>query len=106
MTDDEQHTTPSTPPPDDARVVERLVPIWLDETQHHDADAAHRAREGWRKGSLPADSARDFAHWVTARITDTAFNEDEGPDVAGPARITPADKSAVLRWLGEQGHAV
>jgi hypothetical protein len=108
MTDDEQHDDEQHPTssPDDARVVERLVPVWLEEMQRHDAEAARRAREGWQKGPLPPDSARDFAHWVTARITDTAFNEDEGPDVAGPARITPADKGAVLRWLGEHGHAV
>ncbi|MDG9719618.1 hypothetical protein [Streptomyces sp. DH24] len=103
MTDNEQDRKPS---PDDARIVERLVPIWLEETQRHDPDAAHRARDGWREGSLPPDSARDLAHWVTARITDTAFNEDEGPDVNGPARITPADKSAVLRWLDDHGHTV
>ncbi|MEU5362080.1 hypothetical protein ABZ354_00975 [Streptomyces sp. NPDC005925] len=103
MTDDERDRMPS---PDDARVVERLVPIWLEETERHDPDAARRAREGLREGPLSPDSARDLAHWVTARITDTAFNEDEGPDVEGPARITPADKSAVLRWLVDHGHAV
>lgn len=46
----------------------------------------------------------DRAHWVTARVTDTGFNEDEGPYVDGPARITPADKDAVHRRLTVQGH--
>ncbi|MEU4035217.1 hypothetical protein [Streptomyces collinus] len=43
---------------------------------------------------------------MTARITDTGFNEDEGPDVDGPARITPADKASVHRWPAAQGHRV
>ncbi|MEV5433670.1 hypothetical protein [Streptomyces sp. NPDC052701] len=103
MTAHEQHHRSSE---DDVRVVERLVPVWLEETQRHDAEAARAAREGWQRGSLPADSAQDLAHWVTARVTDTGFNEDEGPDVRGPARITPADKESVHRWLAGQGHPV
>jgi hypothetical protein len=103
MTANEQHHASSN---DDARVMERLVPVWLEETGRHDAEAARRAGEGWREGALPADSAQDLAHWITARVTDTAFNEDEGPDVDGPARITPADKEAVHRWLASHGHTV
>ncbi|MFI8192348.1 hypothetical protein ACIF8T_26785 [Streptomyces sp. NPDC085946] len=103
MTPHEQH---HRSPQDDVRVVERLVPLWLEETGRHDTEAARRAREGWEQGSLPPDTAQDLAHWVTARVTDTAFNEDEGPDVDGPARITPADKEAVHRWLAAQGHPV
>ncbi|MEU0331819.1 hypothetical protein [Streptomyces sp. NPDC006193] len=91
---------------DDRQAVERLVPVWLQETERHDADAARRAREGWRSGSLPAQAAQDLALWVTARVNDTGFNRDEGPDVAGPARITPADKESVHRWLAAQGHEV
>ncbi|GAB2755481.1 hypothetical protein [Streptomyces bullii] len=103
MTAHERHDRSS---PDDVRAVERLVPVWLEETQRHDAAAAREAREGWRRGALPPDAAQDLAHWVTARVTDTGFNEDEGPDVHGPARITPADKEAVHRWLAAQGHPV
>jgi hypothetical protein len=90
----------------DEQVVERLVPVWLEETERHDAEAARAARAGWEKGELPASAAQDLAHWVTARVTDTGFNEDEGPDVRGPARITPADKEAVHRWLAGRGHPV
>ncbi|MEV5798229.1 hypothetical protein [Streptomyces collinus] len=43
---------------------------------------------------------------MTARITDTGFNEDEGPDVDGPARITPADKASVHRRPAARGHPV
>ncbi|MDO0924275.1 hypothetical protein QQY24_02180 [Streptomyces sp. TG1A-8] len=88
------------------RTVDRLVPVWLRETEQHDPDAARRARESWREGELSPEAAQDLAMWVTARITDTGFNEDEGPDVAGPARITPADKEDVHQWLAEQGHRI
>ncbi|CAM5410473.1 hypothetical protein SALBM311S_04801 [Streptomyces alboniger] len=55
-------------------------------------------------GSLSAPAAEDLAHWVTVRVTDTGFNQDEGPYVDGPARITPADKDAVHRRLTAYGH--
>ncbi|MGW3683177.1 hypothetical protein [Streptomyces prasinus] len=91
----------------DQRVVNRLVPVWLQEMERHDADAARRAQSCWDDdGTLPEDIARDLAIWVTARVTDTGFNEEEGPDVTGPARITPADKESVHRWLAERGHRV
>ncbi|MGC2999503.1 hypothetical protein ACPF8X_14340 [Streptomyces sp. G35A] len=86
--------------------VERLVRAWLAETEHHDRDAAGAARTGWERGSLPEPAAQDLATWVTARVTDTAFNEDEGPRVEGDVRITPADKDTVHRWLRSQGHSV
>ncbi|MEV0638314.1 hypothetical protein AB0I77_25895 [Streptomyces sp. NPDC050619] len=88
------------------QVVERLVPAWLEETERHDRPAAHEARAGWERGSLSGRAAGDLANWVTARVTDTAFNEDEGPHVEGRVRITPADKEAVHRWLRAQGHTV
>ncbi|MER6348658.1 hypothetical protein ACWC10_34035 [Streptomyces sp. NPDC001595] len=88
----------------DRQVADRLVPVWLAELADHDADAARRTRESWRDGKLPEEAARDLATWVTARVTDTGFNEDEGPDVNGPARITPADKESLHRWLAAQGH--
>ncbi|MFI5972559.1 hypothetical protein [Streptomyces sp. NPDC051452] len=90
----------------DRQVVDRLVPVWLAETERHDPDAARRARQGWRDGSLSDDAAQDLATWVTARVTDTGFNDDEGPWIHGPARITPADKECVHRWLAAQGHRV
>ncbi|WP_459755054.1 hypothetical protein [Streptomyces sennicomposti] len=90
----------------DRQVVNRLLPVWLAETERHDPDAARRAREGWESGALAEDSAQDLATWVTARITDTAFNADEGPSVDGPVRITPADKESVHRWLASRGHHV
>ncbi|GAA2252498.1 hypothetical protein GCM10010145_20310 [Streptomyces ruber] len=90
----------------DHRAVERLVPSWLRETERHDPGAAREARGGWERGRLSADAAQDLATWVTARVTDTGFNEDEGPHVDGPLRITPADKDAVHRWLAAQGHRV
>ncbi|GGY99841.1 hypothetical protein [Streptomyces poonensis] len=93
-------------PPADRRVVERLVPSWLRETERYDAEAAREARSGWERGALPPDAAQDLANWVTARVTDTGFNEDEGPFVDGPVRITPADKESVHRWLAAQGHPV
>ena len=94
------------PSSSDRQVVERLVPVWLAETERHDPGAAGRARAGWRDGALSGDAAQDLATWVTARVTDTAFNEDEGPEVEGPARITPADKESVHRWLAAQGHRI
>ncbi|MEV6617964.1 hypothetical protein AB0N31_29710 [Streptomyces sp. NPDC051051] len=94
------------PPSEERDTVERLVPAWLAETERHDPAAARRARAEWEHGSLSAHTAEDLATWVTARVTDTGFNEDEGPRVDGPARITPADKDAVHRWLAGQGHGV
>jgi hypothetical protein len=71
-------------PPPERHTVERLVPAWLAETERHDPAAAHEARTGWERGSLSARAAQDLATWVTARVTDTGFNEDEGPRVDGP----------------------
>ncbi|MEU0008727.1 hypothetical protein ABZ079_31855 [Streptomyces sp. NPDC006314] len=90
----------------DRQVVDRLVPVWLDETERHDPSAARQARAGWQSGSLSGDAAQDLATWVTARVTDTGFNDDEGPQIGGPTRITPADKERVHRWLAAQGHRV
>ncbi|AYN43099.1 hypothetical protein D9753_34210 [Streptomyces dangxiongensis] len=90
----------------DRQTVDRLLPVWLEEMERHDPAAAHRVREDWKGGSLTEDTAQDLATWVTARITDTGFNDDEGPEVDGPARITPADKESVHRWLAAQGHHV
>ncbi|MEU0743591.1 hypothetical protein [Streptomyces sp. NPDC006134] len=90
----------------DRRTVERLVAAWLTETERYDRAAAREARTGWEHGSLPDRAAQDLATWVTARVTDTAFNEDEGPHVGGAVRITPADKEAVHRWLRARGHEV
>ncbi|WP_217237970.1 hypothetical protein [Streptomyces sp. AC555_RSS877] len=98
--------TPQQTSPEERRIVERLVPAWLEETERHDDAAAREARRGWERGSLSDRSAQDLAHWVTARVTDTGFNEDEGPHVEGPVRITPADKEAVHRWLTAQGHGI
>ncbi|NEY34084.1 hypothetical protein GTU99_18070 [Streptomyces sp. PRKS01-65] len=89
-----------------SRTVERLVAAWLAETERHDRAAAREARAGWERGALPDRAAQDLATWVTARVTDTAFNEDEGPHVEGPVRITPADKDTVHRWLRARGHAI
>ncbi|CAM5633229.1 hypothetical protein [Streptomyces fumanus] len=92
----------------DARdaTVERVVTAWLAETERHDRTAAERARAGWRDGSLSGRAAEDLATWVTARVTDTAFNADEGPRVDAPVRITPGDKDTVHRWLRDHGHPV
>jgi hypothetical protein len=92
--------------PEERRTVERLVPVWLEETERHDSAAAREARRGWERGSLSDRSAQDLAHWVTARVTDTGFNEEEGPQVEGLVRITPADKEKVHRWLTAQGHRI
>ncbi|MFF8833205.1 hypothetical protein [Streptomyces sp. NPDC015131] len=90
----------------DERIVGRLVPAWLEEAGRHDPPAADRAREEWERDALSAESARELADWVTARVTDTAFNEDEGPTQDGPVRISVADKAAVHRWLAARGHDV
>ncbi|MGI5478975.1 hypothetical protein [Streptomyces lavendofoliae] len=90
----------------DEQIVERLVPAWLEEAARNDASAAEEAREGWRRGRLSPDAARELADWVTARVTDTGFNEDEGPVPDGPVRISVADKAAVHRWLAAQGYDV
>ncbi|WP_432099174.1 hypothetical protein [Streptomyces sp. WAC 04229] len=92
--------------PEDHRTVERLVAAWLAETERHDAGAAAEARTGWERGALSEPAAQDLATWVTARITDTGFTEDEGPYVAGPVRITPSDKDTVHAWLRARGHRV
>ncbi|MFD5279514.1 hypothetical protein [Streptomyces rubrogriseus] len=90
----------------DLRTVERLVAAWLAETERHDPEAADEARDGWERDALSDRSAQDLATWVTARVTDTGFTEDEGPYVAGPVRITPADKDTVHAWLRARGHTV
>ncbi|MFB0621123.1 hypothetical protein [Streptomyces sp. AGS-58] len=94
------------PPRSDRQTVDRLLPVWLEEMERHDPSAAQRVRKDWEGGSLTEDTAQDLATWVTARITDTGFNDDEGPEVDGPARITPADKESVHRWLAARGHRV
>ncbi|MET8568807.1 hypothetical protein [Streptomyces sp. NPDC004783] len=86
--------------------VERLVAAWLEETARHDPAAAETARAGWERGALPDRSAQDLATWVTARVTDTGFSEDEGPYIESPVRITPADKDTVHAWLRARGHTV
>lgn len=102
----EHHRSGPPADPADRRVVERLVPCWLRETAEHDAGAAREARGGWERGALSPDAAQSLATWVTARVTDTGFNADEGPVVRGPVRVTPADKNSVHRWLAAQGHPV
>ncbi|MCZ9339966.1 hypothetical protein NGM37_19580, partial [Streptomyces sp. TRM76130] len=82
----------------------RLVSAWLAETARHDPAAAREARAGWEHGRLSGRAAQDLATWVTARVTDTGFNADEGPYVAGSERITPSDKDTVHRWLRTRGH--
>lgn len=91
---------------EERRTVERLVSAWLEETARHDSAAAREARTGWERGSLSDRSAEDLATWVTARVTDTGFTEDEGPYVESPVRITPSDKETVHGWLRTQGHRV
>ncbi|MCS0605546.1 hypothetical protein NX794_30725 [Streptomyces sp. LP11] len=93
-------------PRNDREVVTRLLPVWLEEMERHDPGAAERAREGWESGALSEDAAQDLATWVTARVTDTGFNDEEGPRVDGPARITPADKESLHRWLAAHGHHI
>ncbi len=91
---------------EERETVERLVAAWLAETERHDAGAAREARAGWERGALTDRAAQDLATWVTARITDTGFSEDEGPYVEGPVRITPSDKDTVHALLRGQGYAV
>lgn len=92
--------------PSDAEVTERLVPAWLDEAARNDSPTAEEAGRDWKQRRLSAAAARELSDWVTARVTDTAFNEDEGPDTGGAVRISVADKAAVHRWLAAQGHDV
>ncbi|MEU9068735.1 hypothetical protein AB0D60_17845 [Streptomyces sp. NPDC048306] len=92
--------------PDGRGTVARLVEAWLAETEWHDPEAAGHARDGWERGALSERAAQDLATWVTARVTDTGFTEDEGPYVAGAVRITPSDKDTVHAWLRARGHAV
>ncbi|MCM1940664.1 hypothetical protein NC239_20900 [Streptomyces sp. G3] len=92
--------------PDGRGTVARLVAAWLAETERHDPEAAGHARDGWDRGALSERAAQDLATWVTARVTDTGFTEDEGPYVAGAVRITPSDKDTVHAWLRARGHAV
>ncbi|MFF6995288.1 hypothetical protein ACFY93_10065 [Streptomyces sp. NPDC008313] len=100
-------SSPSQSGPDsDRRTAERLIPAWLAEAARHEPRTARDTEQEWRDGQLSGDAARELAHWVTARVTDTAFNEDEGPTRDGPATITVADKEAVHRWLRSQGHDV
>ncbi|MFJ6071268.1 hypothetical protein ACIQFU_10560 [Streptomyces sp. NPDC093065] len=101
----DEHTRQGTGP-DGGRTVERLVAAWLAETEEHDSVAAAEARDGWERGALSERAAQDLATWVTARVTDTGFSEDEGPYVEGPVRITPADKDTVHAWLRARGHPV
>lgn len=96
------------PSPSDRQVVDRLVPVWLAETERHDPGAARRAREGWRNGTLGGECAQDLATWVTARVTDTAFNEDEGPEVEGPAHHArgQGERAPLARGPGASGLTV
>ncbi|MFD7631464.1 hypothetical protein ACFV7Q_36570 [Streptomyces sp. NPDC059851] len=101
-------STNAATPSDDEQVVERLVPVWLAEAERNGSPTAAEAAKDWRQRHrrLTDDAARELADWVTARVTDTGFNEDEGPSPAGPARISVADKAAVHRWLAAHGHEV
>ncbi|MET9323436.1 hypothetical protein ABZX75_25075 [Streptomyces sp. NPDC003038] len=99
--------SPRTPSPSaDEQVVERLVPAWLAEAARNSSPTAEEARRDWGRRRLSSEAARELADWVTARVTDTAFNEDEGPTPDGPVRISVADKAAVHRWLAAHGHDV
>ncbi|UQW99634.1 hypothetical protein [Streptomyces sp. RerS4] len=100
MTD--SHRAPS--PSGDDRVVERLVPAWLAEAAGSGSPMADRARRDWERGRLSPEAAEDLADWVTARVTDTAFNADKEPDPAARVRVSVADKAAVHRWLAARGH--
>ncbi|MCK8677742.1 hypothetical protein [Streptomyces lichenis] len=105
--DSSADAAPDDPTPEeDRQTVERLVPLWLDEAARHDPAAAADARRQWERRSLSAEAARELADWATARVTDTAFNEDEGPWREGPARIGVSDKAAVHRWLAARGRDV
>jgi hypothetical protein len=87
----------------DQQVVDRLVPVWLREAAaHRSGTAADEA--AWKQGELSPEAARELGDWVTARVTRTGFNEDEGPAPDGPAPVTVADKEAVHRWLADRGH--
>ncbi|WP_344633695.1 hypothetical protein [Streptomyces glaucosporus] len=101
---DSAHTPAAAP--SDEQVVERLVPVWLEEAARHDERMAGRAGREWEEGRLSSETARELADWVTARVTDTGFNEDEGPAPGGPVRVSVADKTAVHRWLAAHGHDV
>ncbi|GHE35666.1 hypothetical protein GCM10018785_01640 [Streptomyces longispororuber] len=101
-----ESTPAPTHTPSDQQVVERLVPAWLAEAAEHAPRAADHAEQAWREGRLSADAARELADWATARVTDTAFNEDEGPVREGHTRVTVADKEAVHRWLRARGHDI
>ncbi|MFI6105176.1 hypothetical protein ACIRD2_32825 [Streptomyces sp. NPDC093595] len=96
----------SATPSQDQQVADRLVPVWLEEAARYDERAAGEARRGWEEGRLSPDAARELADWVTARVTDTAFNADEGPAPEGRVRVSVADKTAVHRWLAAQGYDV
>ncbi|MGW0366139.1 hypothetical protein [Streptomyces sp. NPDC002990] len=100
----ESAKTPS--PSADEQVVERLVPVWLAEAARNNSPTAEKAGRDWDGRRLSSEAARELADWVTARVTDTAFNADEGPVPDGPVRISVADKAAVHRWLTAQGHDV
>lgn len=102
MTGSQRDPSPSA----DAQVVERLVPAWLAEAARSGSPTAEEDRRGWEQRRLSSEAARELADWVTARVTDTAFNADKAPDAAGPARISVADKAAVHRWLAAQGHTL
>lgn len=97
---------PSPTGSEDEETARRLVPVWLEEAAGYDESAARQARQDWEQGRLSPEAARELADWVTARVTDTGFNEDEGPAPDGPVRIGVADKAAVHRWLSAQGHDV
>ncbi|MGN9793121.1 hypothetical protein ACTMTU_18770 [Streptomyces sp. OZ13] len=101
---DSAHTGSHTP--SDEEVAMRLVPVWLAEATRNDAGAAERAVGEWERRALSAESARELADWVTARVTDTAFNTDKGPAPDAPARVSVSDKAAVHRWLAAHGHHV
>lgn len=88
----------------DEQVIERLVPVWLREARSHDSPASRGAGKDWEHRRLSAEAASELADWVTARVTDTAFNEEDGPSRTGPARISVSDKAAVHRWLAAHGH--
>ncbi|MEU7278327.1 hypothetical protein AB0A69_05980 [Streptomyces sp. NPDC045431] len=90
----------------DEEVAERLVPVWLEEAARFEPRAAEDARRGWEQGRLSPAAARELADWVTARVTETAFNRDEGPSRHGPPHVSVADKAAVHRWLAAQGYDV
>ncbi|MEV4682507.1 hypothetical protein [Streptomyces kurssanovii] len=101
---DSAHTGSKAPSDED--VAMRLVPVWLAETARNDAEAAERAGHEWESRALSAESARELADWVTARVTDTAFNTDKDTAPDAPARVSVADKAAVHRWLAAHGHHV